>query len=510
MRPHLMMRAITPLGSIATRASRRDIGQSLSNVMFQGTVLRVREVPGDAATRYTYDVRVQIGRSEATRVTIAGARPSESQPGGLELSTPEFHPGDQVSVYRVSRSEWIITGREPQNKENQAVSLALETERATLSMDAEGYILAGSVRRGASGLASDSAILSMASGIYSIAGVDAALMRLSERGLVVDHVTGESGRLSWSDGVLSLASSGANHERDRLSIPLLIEDSDAKPQIRRFSSGGASATTDAEGITGPTGGVEGSVPGLPDHKHTVGSDLAVVIDINGFLGRLAAVSLSNHMVSDQGHLAPEQTVSDPVEVRSAGGAHWSFVGREGRLSWARTPPANPGTGLIALLGGELERGASVLNATRALLVQNFSGSPRQIPSLEPGSHFPDLSDPERRRRMEEVGALRTAGHNLIYNDNTVISEAGSSALGRIEGTQDAAVFAPNLPPLLIDDANDGTQRIVSDSDVTFHVLGVAVLPVPNALANEIIAPDEQPEYRHVWGARLKPKVWFAR
>ena len=40
--------------------------------MFQGTVLRVREVPVDAATRYTYDVRVQLGRSEATRVTIAG------------------------------------------------------------------------------------------------------------------------------------------------------------------------------------------------------------------------------------------------------------------------------------------------------------------------------------------------------------------------------------------------------------------------------------------------------
>ena len=45
MTPRFLPRAITPPGSIATRASRRDIGQSLSNVMFQGTVLRVREVP---------------------------------------------------------------------------------------------------------------------------------------------------------------------------------------------------------------------------------------------------------------------------------------------------------------------------------------------------------------------------------------------------------------------------------------------------------------------------------
>ena len=89
----ILPRAITPLGSIATRASRRDIGQSLSNVVFQGTVLRVREVPGDVATRYSYDVRVQIGRSEATRVTIAGARATEGQPSGLQASTLQFHPG---------------------------------------------------------------------------------------------------------------------------------------------------------------------------------------------------------------------------------------------------------------------------------------------------------------------------------------------------------------------------------------------------------------------------------
>ena len=75
----ILPRAITPLGSIATRASRRDIGQSLSNVVFHGTVLRIREVPSDAATRYTYDVRVQIGSTEATRVTIAGA-PGQREP----------------------------------------------------------------------------------------------------------------------------------------------------------------------------------------------------------------------------------------------------------------------------------------------------------------------------------------------------------------------------------------------------------------------------------------------
>ena len=422
-----MMRGFKPLGSIATRAGRRDIGQSLSNVMFQGTVLRVREVLGDAATRYTYDVRVQIGSTEATRVTIAGARASGSQPGGLEIPTPELHPGDQVSIYRVSRSEWVITGREPQDKGNSQASMAVETDRAVLTMDPEGFLLAGSVARGASGVGSDSAILSMASGIFSIAGVDGALMRLSERGLVIDHVTDQSARLTWSDGVLALATSGPNHERDRLTIPLLIEDSDAKPQIRRYLDGGVAATTDPEGIAGQT-----AAAGNPNHTHGVGS-LSLVVDINGFVGRLGAVTLNNHMVTDQADLAPQQAVSAPVEIRSAGSARWQFVGREGRLSWERQPSADPAVALVALLGGELERGASVLNATRALLTQRLGRSFRTIPSLEPGGHFPDLADPERRRRMEEVGALRTAAGHLVYNDNIVISEAGSPALGRIEG-----------------------------------------------------------------------------
>ena len=74
MMPRFLPRAVAPPGSIATRAGRRDVGQSLSNVVFQGTVLRVREVAGEAATRYSYDVRVQIGRSEATRVTIGGRK----------------------------------------------------------------------------------------------------------------------------------------------------------------------------------------------------------------------------------------------------------------------------------------------------------------------------------------------------------------------------------------------------------------------------------------------------
>ena len=180
MTPRFLPRAITPLGSIATRAGRRDVGQSLSNVVFQGTVLRVREVPSDAATRYSYDVRVQIGRSEATRVTIAGARASESQPGGLELSTPEFHPGDQVSVYRVSRSEWIIIGRNPENKQNPETSLALETERVTLAMDRTGYVLAGAGTRGANSVASDAVNLELSSSLFAPAGgVQAAMLRLS-------------------------------------------------------------------------------------------------------------------------------------------------------------------------------------------------------------------------------------------------------------------------------------------------------------------------------------------
>ena len=533
-------RAITPLGSIATRASRRDIGQSLSNVVFQGTVLRVREVQGDAATRYTYDVRVQIGSTEATRVTIAGARASESQPAGLELSTPELHPGDQVSVYRVSRSEWVIVGREPQNKENQAVSLAVETGRALLSMDAEGYILAGAVARGASGVASDVADLRMASGIFPTAGVHAATLRLSENGVVVDHINEESARLTWSDGVLALASSGANHERDRLSIPVLIEDSDAKRQKYRYysvadspmSQGLALDAAPDPGMRGKTAGadpdnegvtldLQGSTATVAQHSHGAGSlevvrhthkvgELETIVDINAFVGRLAAVTVSNHMVSDQGHLAPEQTVSDAVEVRSAGGAHWSFVGREGRLSWARTPSANPSTGLIALLGGNLERGASVLNATRALLVQNLSRDFRPIPNLEPGSHFPDLSDPERRRRMVEIEALRTDAGHVIYNDNVCLSARDLNVLGRIVGEEDGAIFRPNLPGLIIDDASDGSQRAVSDADVTYKVLGVAVLPAPDVRQNEVLAPGEVPEYRYAWAARLRPKLQFAR
>ena len=73
------------------------------------------------------------------------------------------------------------------------------------------------------------------------------------------------------------------------------------------------------------------------------------------------------------------------------------------------------------------------------------------------------------------------------------------------------MFAPNLPALTVDDASNGTQRAVSDSDVDFSVLGVAVLPAPTTLLqNEIIAPDEQPILRYLWSARLKPKLQFAR
>ena len=539
MTPHTM-RAVAPPGSIATRAGRRDVGQSLSNVVFQGTVLRVREVPGDVATRYSYDVRVQIGRSEATRVTIAGARASESQPGGLELSTPEFHPGDQVSCYRVSRSEWIVTGREPQNKADANVSLAVETGRAVLTMDTAGFVLAGSERRSANAVASDAANLELASGVFPSAGVHAALLRLSASGAVVEHITGESGRLSWSDGVLALATSGSNHERDRLSIPVLIEDSDAKRQKYRYysvadspmSQGLALDAAPDPGMRGKTAGadpdnegvtldLQGSTATVAQHSHGAGSlevvrhthkvgELETIVDINSFVGRLGAVSVSNHMVETQSDLAPEQTVSDPVEVRSAGSAQWRFLGRDARLSWARAPSSGNNAALVALLGGQMERGASVLTAIRALLVQNFIGGFRSLPNLEPGSHFPDLSDPERRRRMAEIGALRTAAGHLVYNDNVVLSSAASDGLGFIAGEEDGAIFRPNLPALTVDDAANGSQRTVVDDDVTYRVLGVAVLPAPNALENEIIAPDEEPIFRYLWAARLKPKLWFAR
>ena len=523
-------RAVAPPGSIATRAGRRDVGQSLSNVVFQGTVLRVREVPGEAATRYSYDVRIQIGRSEATRVTISGAVPSESQPGGTEASTAEFHPGDQVTVYRVSRSEWVITGRNPQNKESAATSLALETDRATLAMDPTGYTLSSSHTRAAHSISGERGGMALASGIYPSAGVYAAMLRLSANGAVLDHVTEESGRLSWIDGILSLATSGPNHLQDRLSIPLLIEDSDPKPQIRKYFANAANApvtagTTDAPGMTGKTdeanaegAGARLAIGGSTDveamHSHGAGSlrvephthevgELSVAIDINGFLGRLAAVTLSNHLVTDQAHLDPMRTGTPPVELKSPGGARWMFAGRDGRLSMI-------GPAVVALLGGALTRGESVLNATQGVLVRNFLEGFSGIPNQEPGSHFPDLVDPERRRRMVEIEALRVQGGHVVYNDNIVLSATGWSGGGFIEGEEDAAVFAPNLPGLTVDDASNGTQRSLSDADVTYRVLGVAALPAPNAVENEIIAPGEEPLYRYVWSARLKPKLRFAR
>ena len=537
MTPRFLPRAITPPGSIATRARRRDVGQSLSNVVFQGTVLRVREVPGEAATRYVYDCRIRIGRSEATRVTIRGAVASESQPGGFEASTGEFHPGDQVAVYRVSRSEWVITGREPQNKENVETSLALETDRATLAMDPTGYIVSSSSERAAHSISGGGVGMALASGFYPPGGIRAAMMRLSGNGAVLDHVTGESGRLSWIDGVLSLSTSGPNHLKDRLSIPVLVESSDPKPQIRKYFADAANSpatagTTDAPGMTGKTdeanaeaagtrlsigGNTALDVPNGHDHgfgsltvephTHEVG-ELSVVIDINGFLGRLAAVALSNHMVTDQAHLDPMPTAIPPVELKSPGGARWLFAGREGRLS---------GTGprvvalVVALLGGTLSRGNSVLNATQGMVVRNFQdGVQGVIPNQEPGTHFPDLSDPERRRRMAEIGALRVQGGHVVYNDNIVLSAKGWSSQGFIEGEESAPVFAPNLPALTIDDASDGTQRALSDADVAYKVLGVAALPAPDAEENEIIAPGEEPVYRYVWSARLKPKLSFAR
>ena len=539
MTPRFLPRAITPLGSIATRASRRDVGQSLSNVVFQGTVLRVREVPGDVATRYTYDIRVQIGRSEATRVTIAGARASESQPSGLQASTLQFHPGDQVSCYRVSRSEWIIVGRDAGNKEDPEASLAFESQNAALDMHGAGYVLAGSAGQAASSVASDYGNLELASGVFPGAGVHAAVLRLSAGGAVLDHVAEESARLSWSDGELALASSGPNHERDRVTIPVLIEDSDAKRQKYRFysvadspmSQGLALDAAPDPGMRGKTAGadpdnegvtldLQGSTATVSQHSHGAGSlevvrhthkvgELETIVDVNAFVGRLAAVTVSNHMVATQSDLAPEQTVSDPVEIRSAG-CTWRFVGRNGRISWTRTPAANTGAAVVALLGGNLKPGASVLAAVRALLLQNFSSGSRTIPGLEPTPFFPDLSDPERRRRMAEIGALRTAAGHLVYNDNVVLSSAASDGLGVIAGEEDGAIFRPNLPALTVDDAANGSQRTVVDDDVTYRVLGVAVLPAPNALENEIIAPDEEPMFRYLWAARLKAKLWFAR
>ena len=408
-------------------------------------------------------------------------------------------------------------------------------------MDPTGYTLSSSSPRQAHSIGGEIGGLAMASGIYPSIGVHAAMLRLSASGAVLEHITSESGRLSWMEGVLALATSGPNHERDRLSIPLLIEDSEPKRQkYRYFAVSGvpmseglapgagpnpgmlgktAGAATDSDGATL---GLEGSTALAAGHSHPAGTlmvvkhahgvgELETIVDINEYVGRLASVTLSNHMVTDQAHLDPEQigTVNPPVEVRSAGGARWMFAGREGQVSWSKVPSAGSNVGVVAILGGKLSRGESVLNATRAMEVRNLAGFTK-IPNLEPTPFFPDLSDPERRRRMVEIEALRNQGGQVVYNDNIVLSAKGWSGLGFIEGEEDAPVFAPSLPGLTVDDASNGTQRGVSDADVTYKVLGVAVLPAPDAMENEIIAPDEEPVYRYVWSARLKPKLRFAR
>ena len=220
-------------------------------------------------------------------------------------------------MYRVSRSEWVITGRNPQNKENADSSVAFETHRAVLSMDRAGYILSGSVEGGGNSIASDYADLHLASGFYPPDGVRAAMLHLSGTGAVLDQITRESARLSWSDGVLSLATSGPNHERDRLSVPLLIEDSDAKRQKYRFysvadspvSQGLALDAAPDPGMRGKTAGadpdsdgmtldLQGSTATVAQHSHGPGSlevvrhthkvgELETIVDINAFVGRWA-------------------------------------------------------------------------------------------------------------------------------------------------------------------------------------------------------------------------------
>ena len=168
-------------GSIATRASRRDIGQSLSNVMFVGTVLRRARGAG----RRGDPVYLRCARPDRQHRGHAGhdrglPGPPRASPAASSFQPRSFTRATRCQCYRVSRSEWVITGREPQNKgKRRQASLALETDRAALSMDPEGYLLAGSVARGASGVGSDSAILSMASGIlfhrWRRRGADAAV-----------------------------------------------------------------------------------------------------------------------------------------------------------------------------------------------------------------------------------------------------------------------------------------------------------------------------------------------
>lgn len=505
-----------PFGSVGGRAAKHDVSNDLSNVLFNGIVARVREHGGGDDRRYSYDVRVQLGSSEATRTTVTGATPNESHSRGAETLLPEFHPGDLVSVYRASRSQWIIVGRNRTDKQEADNSQAMETRGAALSLTERGFLLAGAnpyrVPLVAQGIKNDGDAVEM---MAANGGADAGFIRVADDSITIGESTGIPATMSLRQGRLSLESSGPHPGASRLSIPVLVSDSYDRPQKRVYTAAGSdrAAAADAPGLSGSSG--PATVGNHGSHTHDLG-DLKLTIDINGFLGQLDSIRLADHMVAqdadlDTPSLAPAARVvapETPTVPVAIGITTWVYLGRNNYLNYARFPP---GTGevILLLLGGSLTRGQEMVSAIKGCYVTDTAVGDN-LQGLNPGTAFPDLEDVGRRQRMMDVGALRVQSGHLIYNDAAILSEAALLPGGGIYGRESAATFAPALPGLVIDDLSDGTQRVVSDADVTYHVLGIAISPLPNPANNEVVAPDTPLVLRYLWSAQLHPGLQVAR
>ena len=123
------------------------------------------------------------------------------------------------------------------------------------------------------------------------------------------------------------------------------------------------------------------------------------------------------VTESQSDLAPQQTVSDPVEIRSARGRPLAVSsGEKANLSWERDAVGRPQhVALVALLGGGIwNRGESAAQLrpkpSSTQYLEPWFSAP--IPSMEPTTDnaLPrPFSDPGRRRRMEDIEALRIRG-----------------------------------------------------------------------------------------------------
>ena len=176
MRPHLMMRAITPLGSIATSGpagatSANRSPTSCSRAPCSACArCRVTRRPG---TRMTSASRSAAPRPRASPSRAPG--PARASPAALELATPEFHPGRPGVV---SIGSAAANGSSPGGnlriRKILNVSLAVETGRAVLAMDADRLCPGRSRQLGRERRRQRRCEPELASGLFPPAGVHAA------------------------------------------------------------------------------------------------------------------------------------------------------------------------------------------------------------------------------------------------------------------------------------------------------------------------------------------------